>query len=126
MNTLKLILCAGAASLGLVWAGAAAADGTTPAAGAPATPAPMPTPMAAPAMSATLAANPNPAVFDAGPVGKVTVDGVLTGVGFWQSNAQVDFFGANTQDNYWDVSNAQVIINKSDGVLQFFIQAGSY
>lgn len=141
MKNLKLIMCAGVASLGLAWAGAAAADdqasgtpATTPAAGAPATPAtpaapaaPAANPMPYPAMSATLSANGAPAVFDAGPIlGKIMVDGVLTGTLLWQSNPQVAFYGYPTHDNYEDISNAQVILNKTDGPVQFFIQAGAY
>jgi hypothetical protein len=119
MNNFKLILCAGAASLGLAWAGAAAAD-TAPAAPA----APAPTPMAQPAMGATIAANPNPGTFDAGPLGKLTVDGVITGIGFYQSPSQ--FTTGHGLNNVFDVSNAQVIINKSDGPIQFYMQAGAY
>jgi hypothetical protein len=138
MKNLKLIMCAGAASFGLAWAGAAAADdqATTPppASGAPATPAtpaapaaPAANPMPYPAMSATLSANGAPAVFDAGPIlGKIMVDGVLTGTALWQSAPQPNFFFRPTHDNYEDVSNAQVILNKTDGPVQFFVQAGAY
>ena len=56
---------------------------------APAAPAPSPAPY--PAMSATLAANPTPASFEAGPLGKLTVTGVLSGGGFYQDNPQYDF-----------------------------------
>ena len=137
MKNLKLIMCAGAASFGLAWAGAAAADdqATTtppPASGAaPATPAapaaPAANPMPYPSMSATLSTNGAPAVFDAGPIlGKIMVDGVLTGTALWQSDPQVNFFGHPTHDNYEDVSNAQVILNKTDGSVQFYVQAGAY
>jgi hypothetical protein len=132
---------AAAVTLGLAWAGAATADdqasgtpATPPAAGAPATPAPpaapaapAANPMPFPAMSATLAANGAPAVFDAGPIlGKIMVDGVLSGTALWQSNPQLNFYGRPTHDNYEDVSNAQVIVNKTDGPVQFYIQAGTY
>ena len=82
--------------------------------------------MAYPAMTAPLAANPYPAQFEAGPLGKLTVDGVLTGVGLWQSHPSFDAFGRLNADNEFDVSNAQIIINKSDGPVQFYIQAGDY
>jgi hypothetical protein len=121
MTKLKLLLCAGSAALGLACAGTAFAD--TPAAAAPAAPAPSPAPY--PAMTAPLAANPNPASFDAGPLGKLTVDGVLSGAGLWQSNPQFGAFGP-THDGYAELTNAQVIINKTDGPVQFYIQAGAY
>ncbi|HZC15481.1 MAG TPA: outer membrane beta-barrel protein [Caulobacteraceae bacterium] len=74
-----------------------------------------------PAVSGTLAANPNPAVFDAGPLGKITVDGVLSGDAFYQSNNV-----PHNASGYVDLTNAQVIINKTDGIFQFYVQAGAY
>ena len=80
-----------------------------------------------PAMSSSLSANPNPAVFDAGPIlGGLTVDGVLSGGGFWQSHPAVDGFGAQNASSYGDVTNATLIVNKATGPVQFYIQAGAY
>ncbi len=130
MNKLKLTMCASAASLGLVWAGAASAQTAEPApapapAAAPAAPAA--SPMANPAITAPMAANPNPAVFDAGPLlGKITVDGVFSVLGGYQSPSPTFFGGADRNSSFFDVSNAQIIINKSDGPIQFFVQAGAY
>jgi hypothetical protein len=76
-------------------------------------------------MTAPLAANPNPGVFDAGPLGKIMVDGVLSADALWQSNPQLGPFG-QTQDGYADITNAQVILNKNDGLFQFYVQAGAY
>ncbi|MGZ6016335.1 MAG: outer membrane beta-barrel protein, partial [Phenylobacterium sp.] len=103
MRLLKASLCAAAVSLG--FGGAALAD-----------------PLGMPAMSSTLSANPNPASFDAGPLGKVFVTGVASGLLNGQSNA------VDPPDHAWfgDLSNAQVFIQKTDGPLQFFIQAGAY
>ncbi len=120
MSNLKLTLCAGAASLGLAWAGTAAAQTATPPPAAPAA-----NPMPYPSMTAPLAANPNPAVFDAGPLGKIMVDGVLSADALWQSNPQFGPFG-QTQSGYADITNAQVILNKTDGPIQFYVQAGAY
>ena len=93
------------------------------------TPPPPAEPKAAPApypsMSASLSANPHPAIFDAGPLGKLTVTGVLSGGGFWQSHPAVDFFGKENASSYGDITNATVIINKTDGKIQFYIQAGA-
>jgi hypothetical protein len=122
MTNLKLLLCAGSASLGLAFASAALAD-TTPAA-APAPPAP--TPMANPSMAGPLNANPHPATFDGGPVGTITVDGVLSGGGAWQSNPAFDAFGNLNQTSNGGLTNAQVIINGGVGPVSFYIQAGAY
>jgi hypothetical protein len=129
MKNLKLFMCVGASALGI--AGAAFADDQTPAtpppasggaAAAPAAPAaPAANPMPNPAMTAPMVANPNPLVVDAGPLGKVMVDGVLSGMGFWQSSPVP---GNHSGDG--DVTNAMVILNKTDGMIQFYVQAGAY
>ncbi len=85
-----------------------------------------PSPAPYPSMSAGLSANPHPAIFDAGPFCKLTVTGVLSGIGFWQTNPAVDFFGHKNERGYVDISNATVILNKTEGKIQFFIQAGAY
>src|SRR5476649_329171 len=105
MTNLKLLLCVSSAGLGLAFAGAALADdqATPPAAAPAAAPAaPAPTPMANPAMSGPLNANPHPATFDAGPLGSITVDGVLTGGVLWQSNASINAFGNQNKDGAAD------------------------
>lgn len=92
---------------------------------APAAPAaPAANPMATPAMSGPLAANPNPTSFDLGPLGKTYVTGVLSGIGFWQDN---DVPGLPS-NRAWeaDISNGTVAIQKTDGLIQYFIQAGVY
>jgi hypothetical protein len=130
MNKLKLIMCASAATLGLGWAGIAAAQTATPAPAPAAVAAPSPpaaSPAPYPSMSATLSANPNPAVFDAGPIlGKLTVTGVVSGLGLWQTAPTTDFFGNRNAAGYADLSNATVMVQKTDGPIQFFLQAGAY
>jgi hypothetical protein len=131
MKHLKLLFCVGASALG--FAGAAFADDQTPttpppasggAAAAPAAPAaPQANPMPYPAMTAPMVANPNPLVLDAGPIGKLMVDGVVSGMGFWQS-APVPVPGNHSGDG--DITNAMVILNKTDGMIQFYVQAGAY
>ncbi|HZZ90688.1 MAG TPA: outer membrane beta-barrel protein [Caulobacteraceae bacterium] len=117
MTNLKLLLGAASATLGLAVAGAAFAD--TPAA-------PAPTPMANPAMAGPIAANPHPATFDGGPIGTLTVDGVLTGGAIFQSNSAHNGFGDLNDDAVGGLTNAQVIINGSQGAFSFYIQAGAY
>jgi hypothetical protein len=130
MINLKLLLCAGSACLGLAFATAACADDQTstppaaPAAAAPAAPAP--TPMANPSMSGPINANPHPATFDGGPIGTVTVDGVLSGGAIWQSNPSFDAFGVQNKSAAADLTNAQVIINGGVGPVSFYIQGGAY
>jgi Putative beta-barrel porin-2, OmpL-like. bbp2 len=130
MTNLKLLLCAGSACLGLAFATAACADdqtSTPPAAPAAATPAaPAPTPMANPSMSGPINANPHPATFDGGPIGTVTVDGVLSGGAIWQSNPSFDAFGVQNKSAAADLTNAQVIINGGVGPVSFYIQGGAY
>ena len=62
-----------------------------------------------------------PAMFDAGPFGKIAVNGLLTGMGFAQNNP------VPGDDNHQAaLSNGQVFIQKTDGWFQFYLQAGAY
>lgn len=83
-------------------------------------PATTPTPQATPAMAGPLQAAP-PIVIDAGPVGKLDLDGVVTGMGLLQDNHAV---GDNTAQAAQ--SNGQIFIQKSSGWWQFYVQAGAY
>lgn len=77
--------------------------------------------LTAPSMAGPLTANPHPAKFDTGPLGNVFVTGALTGLAQWQSNAtRTDRAGQA------DISNGQVFIQKTDGVLRFFVETGLY
>ena len=89
----------------------------TPAA-APAAAAPMPLPT--PAMTAPLATA-IPHEIPAGPFGKVEVTGVLSGIGLFSDNP---FFHGD--EGHVDLSNAQVFIQKTTGVFQFYLQGGAY
>ena len=85
-------------------------------AAAPAAPAPLPTP----AITGPLAGAP-PLVFDAGPLGKLSVNGIVSGFGMIQGNhIPGDGEGVDA------LSNGQVWIQKTDGWLQFYVQAGAY
>src|SRR5207253_10895865 len=87
----------------------------------PATPAAPAPPSLLPAMAGPLVVNPKPTSFDLGPLEKVYVTGVVSGFGQTQSNAV-----PGDRSSLLDMSNAQIFINKPDGWLQFFIQAGAY
>jgi hypothetical protein len=105
---------ASAALLALGIAGAARADDQ------PAAPPAGPTALSTPAMSSSLSANANPTSFDTG-VGKIYVSGQLTGIGLSQDNSV-----PGDKASRIDLSNAQIEIQKTDGVFQFYVQAGAY
>lgn len=98
---------------------APAQDAQAAPAAAPAAPA-APMPLSTPSVTGPLSNLP-PAVFDAGPFGKLSVNGFLSGMGLVQNNHipgdNLDQFG---------ISNAQAFIQKTDGWFQFYIQAGAY
>jgi hypothetical protein len=86
---------------------------------APAAPAP-PAPLSQPSITGPLSGLP-PANFEAGPLGKISVNGILSGGGMVQGNPVP---GDNkTQAS---LTNGQVFIQKADGVFQFYLQAGAY
>jgi hypothetical protein len=91
------------------------------AAEAPAPEAPASTAMTTPSMSGPLVANPNPWNFDGGPFGKVYVTGVVSGLGLAQQNATFGDKGLHP-----DASNAQAIVQTTEGLVQFYAQAGLY
>lgn len=109
----------------------AAQDAPAPAPAAPAAQAALPADQAAPAPAAPTAlgtpaitgpvSNLPPAVFDAGPLGKLSVNGIITGFGMWQGNHVPG--DSNTQAA---LSNGQVFLQKTDGWFQFYVQAGAY
>ncbi|WP_437557082.1 outer membrane beta-barrel protein [Acidithiobacillus sulfuriphilus] len=68
---------------------------------------------------------PSPLTFDAGPLGKLDVQGIASAFGFWQDNmpAITGFGGKKTGA---DISNGMVIIQKTTGQLQFYAQAGVF
>ena len=81
-----------------------------------------------PAMTGPLQ-SPSPFQFNAGPLGKLDVTGVMSGMGLWQDNPvntvspnPVAFNGYT----HADISNGQIFIQKTHGLIQFFLQAGAY
>lgn len=86
----------------------------------PATQGSVSSPLPAPAMTGPLQTA-APVTLDAGPLGKVLVTGVVSGIGLWQSHrTSVD------QSMRGDLSNAQVFLQKTSGWWQYYIQAGAY
>jgi hypothetical protein len=116
-------LLASAASAALLGGVARADDQAPPAPAATPAPAAAPSPPTLlPSMSGPLAANGSPTSFDLGPLGKkVYITGALSGLALFQ-----DHTAAGDHNEWGDISNAQVFINKPDGLIQYFIEAGSY
>jgi Putative beta-barrel porin-2, OmpL-like. bbp2 len=73
-----------------------------------------------PAMTGPLATA-SPHTFDAGPFGKLDVNGIVSGIGLVQGN---HIPGDDTVQG--DLSNGQVFVQKTDGWWQFYLQAGAY
>lgn len=74
-----------------------------------------------PAMVGPLTGNPHPHRLDAGEWGPICVTGAATGLGMVQ-----DHEVAGDEGSQADTTNAQVILQKAEGELQFFAQAGAY
>jgi hypothetical protein len=62
-----------------------------------------------------------PATLDAGPLGKISVNGILTGFSVFQNNSVPGDDNAQAT-----LSNGQVFVQKATGKLQYYIQAGVY
>ena len=125
MNTNRVLQTMAAAAMGIAMMAGAQ---ETPA------PAPAPAPAAAPAAPADAAPAPlstfiltgpltwlPPAIFDAGPFGKLSVNGIVTGYAQGQNNA---ITGDDSKQA--TLSNGEVFIQKADGKVQYYIQAGVY
>lgn len=77
-------------------------------------------PLSTPSITGPLQAA-SPIMFDAGPLGKLDLDGVVSGFGLVQTNhASSDSIGDAA------LSDGQVFVQKVDGTWQFYVQAGAY
>ena len=95
---------------------------TVPLASAGATPAPQTTPpVSTPGMEGPLSANAKPLSFDIPDFGKVYLSGAVTGISLVENSPVPGDRASRT-----DVSNAQVFLQKVDGEIQFFADAGIY
>src|SRR6185437_6689435 len=79
--------------------------------------------LASPALSGPLAGNPNPMGLDAGDLGTIYVTGSATGTALFQTNYTN---ATGDHQSLLDFSNAQVSVQKADGLVQFYLQAGEY
>jgi Putative beta-barrel porin-2, OmpL-like. bbp2 len=64
---------------------------------------------------------PTPISFEAGPLGKLDFDGIVSGMGVFTGNA---FAGDNS--SHPAINNGFVFFQKADGPVQFYIQPGAY
>lgn len=62
-----------------------------------------------------------PAVFKAGPFGKISANGLLSGMGLVQNNPV-----PNDKTSQLGLSNGQIFPQKADGWFQFYLPAGMY
>jgi hypothetical protein len=92
----------------------------TPATPPATAPAPAPAPLSTFVLTGPLQWLP-PATFDAGPLGKLSVNGILTGFAQFQDNSMPGDDNAQAT-----LSNGQIFIQKADGKLQWYVQAGAY
>ena len=100
---------------------------------APAPPPAAPTsPLTAPSLAGPLAQNPTPINFDAAGLGTVYLSGAVSGLGLFQSNPVGSVFAPNGTflggdlNNNVDLSNGMAIVQKIDGLVQFYAQGGAY
>jgi hypothetical protein len=81
---------------------------------------PAPSPLTTPAITGPLQAAP-PIEIDAGPLGKLDLNGVVSGIGLAQGS-----YVAGDDSKQAALSNGQVFIQKTTGWWQFYLQAGAY
>jgi hypothetical protein len=74
-----------------------------------------------PVMTGPLVAHSNPLDIEAGPLGNIYITGTISGLGLWQNNPMAD-----NPNSLLDLDNGQLFIQKPEGFLQFYAQAGGY
>lgn len=116
MRAITIIV--GSAVLALAGSALCQQGPTQPAPAAPAQSSP--TPLSSPSITGPLQPAP-PITFDAGPLGKLDLNGVLSGLGLVQTHHVT---GDSTGDAA--LSDGQVFVQKPDGSWQFYVQAGAY
>lgn len=82
---------------------------------------PAPAPSLGPSMTGPLHLNSSPLHVDGGPFGPIYVSGAISGLGLEQDHP---FPGDH--NGRIDLSNGQVIVQNTQGVFQFYVQAGGY
>jgi len=82
---------------------------------------PAPAPALAPSLTGPLHFSSDPLHVDGGPLGPIYVTGVVSGLGLTQDHP----FPGDKKSRV-DLSNGQVIVQTTQGVVQFYAQAGGY
>ncbi len=77
--------------------------------------------LGSPPASADTLTLPTAVPIDGGPLGELKVQGMLSGLATTQSNAI-----SSDQSQHFDVDNAQLILQKDSGEVQFLVQGGAY
>lgn len=77
-------------------------------------------PLSTPPITGPLQAAP-PHIFDAGPLGRLNLNGVVSGIGLWQGDPV-----PGDKTTQAALSNGEVFLQKTDGWWQFYVQAGAY
>ncbi len=80
-------------------------------------------PLAVPAMTGPITSNATPNSFDPG-IGPVYWGASITGLGYYQSNPTHGAPGNGSSG--FDLSNGQAWLETTDGLIQFYVQAGIY
>jgi hypothetical protein len=116
-----LQIMAGAAMATALLAGAQDSASTpAPAAAQAPAPAAAPAPLSTFVLSGPLTWLP-PATVDAGPFGKLSVNGIITGFAMGQNNPI-----PSDDTKQATLTNGSIFVQKADGKLQYFVQAGVY
>jgi hypothetical protein len=129
-NAKKNVLAGGVLMAGLTGFGAAAAladEAAPPAPGAASAEAPAAapaSPLIAPSITGPLAIQQPPTSYDFG-YGPIYLNGIGSGMFQWQNNVVPNVFPGN-RAALADLSNGQLFLQKTDGLIQFFVQGGSY
>ncbi len=79
--------------------------------------------LSSPSMTGPLTANANPFALDAGDFGNIYVTGAISGLSLFQSNYSQ---APGDTQSLIDLTNAQISVQKTEGLFQFYLQAGQY
>ena len=105
---------------------AAEAPPSTAAAPAPApAPAAPTSPLIAPAITGPLTIQLPPPKYTLGPLGDIYFDGIGSGLYQWQTNPVPNVLPGNNR-SVGGLNNGQFFVQKTDGLFQFYAQAGAY
>ncbi len=77
-------------------------------------------------LSASALTLPSPYLVSAGPLGKIGVQGVASGMAFYQDNPQGAAGTLGSKYTGADITNGLVIVQKNSGIVQFTLEAGAY